>query len=124
MAEWLAQKRTINIQNCSINPDKIDDPSNDTLSAWYADNTSTFDAPATRQIVAAILSPEDFINEINVSDEEIEIIYEERKDSLSVPERRNFYQMVFSDTDQANIALARLNAGEDFAIIANDIIRR
>lgn len=122
MAQWLAQKRTITYAELLINPDHIDDPSNDTLSAWYAENTSTFDAPATRQIVAAILSPDDFINEINISDEEIESIYEERKDSLSVPERRNFYQMVFSDTDQANTALARLNAGEDFAIIANDML--
>ncbi len=122
MAEWLAQKRTIQYTELLINPDNIDDPSNDTLSAWYADNSSTFDAPATRKIVTAILSPEDFINEINVSDDEIKIIYEERKDSLSVPERRNFYQMVFSDTDQANIALARLNAGEDFTSIANDLL--
>ncbi|MGB0180350.1 MAG: SurA N-terminal domain-containing protein [Candidatus Puniceispirillales bacterium] len=122
MAQWLAQKRTITYVELLINPDHIDDPSNDTLSAWYAENTSTFDAPATRQIVAAILSPDDFINEINISDEEIESIYEERKDSLSIPERRNFYQMVFSDTDQANTALARLNAGEDFAIIANDML--
>lgn len=122
MAQWLAQKRTITYTELFMKPDNIDDPSNDTLSAWYAENTSTFDAPATRQIVAAILSPDDFINEINISDEEIESIYEERKDSLSVPERRNFYQMVFSDTDQANTALARLNAGEDFAIIANDML--
>ena len=79
MAQWLAQKRTITYAELFMKPDNIDDPSNDTLSAWYAENTSTFDAPATRQIVAAILSPDDFIYEINISDEEIESIAEEKK---------------------------------------------
>lgn len=122
MAEWLAQKRVISYAELLIDPDKIDDPANDILSAWYADNAGMFDAPATRQIVAAVLSPDDFINEINITDDEVKNIYEERKDALSIPERRNFYQMVLADLDQANDALSRLESGEDFASVANDML--
>lgn len=122
MAEWLAQKRTIFYTELLINPENIDDPANDILSKWYEENRSSFDLPATRQIVAAILAPENFYNDINVSDDEIRLIYEERKDVLTVPERRNFYQMVLADTDQANTAFTRINNGEDFITVANDML--
>lgn len=122
MAQWLAQKRQISYAELIINPDNIADPNDSALASWYSENASTFDAPAIRSVTAAVLSPDNFINEINVSDEDINKTYEERKDALSVPERRNFYQVVFAESALANAAYDRINTGEDFIAVANDLL--
>lgn len=122
MAQWLAQKRQISYAELIINPDNIADPNDSALATWYSENASTFDAPAIRSVTAAVLSPDIFINEINISDDEINSIYEARKGTLSVPERRNFYQIVFADSAQANAAYDRITGGENLPAVANDML--
>jgi len=121
MAKWLAQQRQIHFAAIAISPDQVTDPDQATLSGWYRDNQDIFDAPTMRSVTAAILSPDHYLQNIVVSQTELENAFEERKSAFSVPERRDFLQMVLPDLETAEAVRQRLIAGEDFAAVALEV---
>ncbi|MDA1320453.1 MAG: SurA N-terminal domain-containing protein [Proteobacteria bacterium] len=121
MAKWLAQQRQIHFAAIAISPDQVTDPDQATLSGWYRDNQDIFDAPTMRSVTAVILSPDHYLQNIVVSQTELENAFEERKSAFSVPERRDFLQMVLPDLETAEAARQRLIAGEEFAAVALEV---
>ncbi|MDA0307909.1 MAG: SurA N-terminal domain-containing protein [Proteobacteria bacterium] len=121
MAKWLAQQRQIHFAAIAISPDQVTDPDQATLSGWYRDNQDIFDAPTMRSVTAVILSPDHYLQNILVSQTELENAFEERKSAFSVPERRDFLQMVLPDLETAEAVRQRLIAGEDFAAVALEV---
>ena len=121
MAKWLAQQRQIHFAAIAISPDQVTDPDQATLSGWYSDNQDIFDAPTMRSVTAVILSPDHYLQNIVVSQTELENAFEERKSAFSVPERRDFLQMVLPDLETAEAARQRLIAGEEFAAVALEV---
>ena len=121
MAKWLAQQRQIHFAVIAISPDQVTDPDQATLSGWYRDNQDIFDAPTMRSVTAVILSPDHYLQNIVVSQTELENAFEERKSAFSVPERRDFLQMVLPDLETAEAVRQRLIAGEDFAAVALEV---
>lgn len=120
MAKWLAQQRQISFAALQIAPDTVADPDRSTLSGWYADNQEMFDAPTMRSVTAVVLSPDHYLNNVVISSSELENAFADRKASYSVPERRDFLQMVLPDMATAEAARQRIIAGEDFAAVALD----
>ena len=121
MAKWLAQQRQIHFAAIAISPDQVTDPDQAALSGWYRDNQDIFDAPTMRSVTAVILSPDHYLQNIVVSQTELENAFEERKSAFSVPERRDFLQMVLPDLETAEAVRQRLIAGEDFAAVALEV---
>lgn len=121
MASWLAQQRQVQFATIPITPDQVADPDQATLSGWYEDNQDIFDAPTMRSVTAAVLSPDHYLKDVVVSSAELENAFADRKASYSVPERRNFLQLVLPDMETAEAARQRLVAGEDFAAVALDL---
>ena len=121
MAKWLAQQRQIHFAAIAISPNQVTDPDQATLSGWYRDNQDLFDAPTMRSVTAVILSPDHYLQNIVVSQTELENAFEERKSAFSVPERRDFLQMVLPDLETAEAVRQRLIAGEDFAAVALEV---
>ena len=121
MAKWLAQQRQIHFAAIAISPNQVTDPDQATLSGWYRDNQDIFDAPTMRSVTAVILSPDHYLQNIVVSQTELENAFEERKSAFSVPERRDFSQMVLPDLETAEAVRQRLIAGEDFAAVALEV---
>jgi len=121
MAKWLAQQRQIHFAAIAISPDQVTDPDQATLSGWYRDNQDIFDAPTMRSVTAVILSPDHYLQNIVVSQTDLENAFEERKSAFSVPERRDFLQMVLPDLETAEAVRQRLIAGEDFAAVALEV---
>ena len=121
MAKWLAQQRQIHFAAIAISPDQVTDPDQAALAGWYRDNQDIFDAPTMRSVTAVILSPDHYLQNIVVSQTELENAFEERKSAFSVPERRDFLQMVLPDLETAEAVRQRLIAGEDFAAVALEV---
>jgi len=121
MAKWLAQQRQIHFAAIAISPNQVTDPDQATLSGWYRDNQDIFDAPTMRSVTAVILSPDHYLQNIVVSQTELENAFEERKSAFLVPERRDFLQMVLPDLETAEAVRQRLIAGEDFAAVALEV---
>lgn len=90
----------------------IADPTDAQLRSYYDENPAEFTAPETREITYAWLSPDMVMDEIEVDEDQIRALYEERIDEYVVPERRLVERLIFGTAEDAQAARDRIEAGE------------
>ncbi|MBN8293731.1 SurA N-terminal domain-containing protein [Rhodobacter sp. NTK016B] len=93
-------------------PEPVADPSDDAVQAYYDANIERFTAPELREITYAWLTPEMVRDDVEVSDDAIRTLYEQRIDEYVQPERRLVERLVFGTEDEAQQALAQIEAGD------------
>ena len=116
------ERRTAKLVSVAVNSDAIATPDESTLSQWFEEVKTRYDAPALRSAKLGYINPAMFLDEIEISDAEIKTAYEDRIDEFTTPEQRRVRQMVFDDVAAANTAFERVSAGEDFAAVAEDLL--
>ena len=87
-------------------------PSEDQLSAYYADNIARYTRPEARQITYAWLSPEMLLDTVEVEEDLLRASYEERFDEFNLPGRRLVERLIYADEASAQAAADRITAGE------------
>src|ERR1700688_2647742 len=92
----------------------IDPPSPETLAAYFDDHKTQFRAPEYRKLSFAVITPEEIGKWSDVSDEEARKVFEQRKDRLGTPERRELSQIIFPNTEEAMAARNRIASGLSF----------
>ncbi len=80
--------------------------------AYYDANPDEFTQPETRNITYVWLTPSMILDQMTVTDEAIEQLYNQRLSEFVQPERRLVERLVYLDQARAEAAIARLNAGE------------
>ncbi|SMH29945.1 peptidyl-prolyl cis-trans isomerase [Maritimibacter sp. HL-12] len=99
-----------------VGPDTLDapvgTPDDATLAAFHEDNPDLFTLPEARRITYAWLTPEDVIDEIEVSEDELRALYESRIDEYRLPERRLVERLVFGTEAEAEAAAAAIESGD------------
>ena len=116
------ERRTAKLVTVSVDAETIAAPDESTLSTWFDEVKSRYDAPALRSARIGSIDPQMFLDEIEVSDAEIKTAYQDRIDEFTTPERRHVRQMVFDDAAVAGTAFERVSGGEDFAAVAQDLL--
>ncbi len=98
-----ADKRVLEVLSLRHNAMKVDDkPDEKTLRAYYdKEAAQEFTAPEYRSLTVAILNGDAVMKNIKPSDDEIKNAYDERKDSLKRPEKRDILQVVLQDEAKA-----------------------
>ena len=122
IAAFDMEKRVVRLTSFSVNPEKIDLPSDSDIENFFAENKSAYDAPDLRNVTIASISADMIASGLVISETDIKTAFENRIDEFSTPERRNIRQMVFDNKDEARTALARLEAGEKFNAVAADLL--
>ncbi|MCK1720160.1 SurA N-terminal domain-containing protein [Bradyrhizobium sp. 141] len=92
----------------------IDAPSPETLAAYFEDHKVQFRAPEYRKLAFVVVSPEEIGKWTEVSDEDAKKMFEQRKDRLGTPEKRQIQQLVFPNVADAQAARERLVGGMSF----------
>lgn len=92
----------------------IDPPSPEALAAYFEDHKAQFRAPEYRKIAFVVVTPEDIGKWTEVSDEDAKKIFEQRRNQLGTPEKREVSQIVFPNMEEANAARARLTSPTSF----------
>lgn len=98
----------------------IDPPSPETLAAYFEDHKAQFRAPEYRKISFAMITPEEIGKWSTVSDEEARKIYDERKDKMGTPDRREVLQIIFPNMEEATTARNRISASFSFEDLAKE----
>lgn len=93
-------------------PAPVADPTEEQVEAFYTANIAQFTAPEMRRISYVWLTPEMILEEIDVDEDSIRRLYDERIDAFQQPERRLVERLVFPDDAAAAEASARLAAGD------------
>jgi len=92
----------------------IEAPSPEALAAYFEDHKVQFRAPEYRKIVFTVISPEEIAKWSDVSDDDAKKLFDQRKDQLSTPEKRQIHQIVFPNVADAQAARERLAGGLSF----------
>jgi peptidyl-prolyl cis-trans isomerase D len=98
----------------------IDPPSPETLAAYFDDHKAQFRAPEYRKISFVAVTPEDIGKWTEVSDEDARKVFEQRRDALGTPERRQVSQIIFPNAEEAAAARNRVASGLSFEDLAKE----
>lgn len=104
-----------------VAPESIRDPADTVLTAFYKNNPARFTAPEYRTLTAIYLDPVVMAKELEPGAERMKEEYEYRKDTLSVPERRELEQVLLQDEANAKKLSQALATGRLFADAATEI---
>ncbi len=119
---YQAEKRsieTLTIPNSSIT--EVEAPKEADVTKYYEDNKTSYMTAELRKLTFATLSPEDLLDEISVSEDDIRDEYESRRSEFVVRESRDVEQLLAGDKAKAEDAAKRLAAGEDFYKVSEAI---
>lgn len=103
--------RLVRFTRNDLSPDRTA-PSEAELRAFYDENPDLFTLPARRGLSYVWLTPDMLLDDVVVSDEDLQALYEQRSAEFQQPERRMVERLVFEDMDAAEAAMARLTSGE------------
>jgi peptidyl-prolyl cis-trans isomerase D len=98
----------------------IDPPSPEALAGYFDDHKTQFRAPEYRKISFVMITPDEIGKWSVVSDDDAKKIFEERRDKLSTPERRQLSQIVFPNVEEASAARGRITSGLSFDDLAKE----
>ena len=104
------------IENASIA--YLAEPTEAELSAYHKANAQRFTAPQYRRLTYIHITAQDLLEEIDVSDDELEAEYDDRQLEFMRPERRTLEQIVAPDETRANEISDALGTGRDFTEVA------
>jgi peptidyl-prolyl cis-trans isomerase D len=99
---------------------EIAPPTPEVLAKYYEEHKILFRAPEYRKIAILTLLPSQQAPWIEISNDELKRLYEERRSRYSTPERRVLQQIVFPNADEARVAAERIAKGVSFAEIAKE----
>jgi peptidyl-prolyl cis-trans isomerase D len=99
---------------------QIDPASPETLAAYFDDHKTQFRAPEFRKLSFVVINPEEIGKWTEVSDEDAKKVFEQRRDKLGTPERREVSQMVFANAEEALAARGRITSGLSFDDLAKE----
>ncbi|KJS24301.1 MAG: hypothetical protein VR75_15605 [Hyphomonadaceae bacterium BRH_c29] len=89
-------------------------PTEEDVLAFYNENLDALKQPERRAIDMVRVSADDFLSQVEVTEQEIATIYEAGKsERFSEPEQRTYVEMIFDTRDAARNAFAALAGGAD-----------
>ncbi|ABE62550.1 PpiC-type peptidyl-prolyl cis-trans isomerase [Nitrobacter hamburgensis X14] len=98
----------------------IDPPTPEQLASYFDAHKVQFRAPEFRKIAFVVMTPEGIAKTTAVSDEDAKKAYEQQKDKLSTPEKRQLWQIVFPNVTEAQAARSKIAGGASFDDIAKE----
>lgn len=87
-------------------------PTDSDLTEYFAANPTEFTQALTRKITYVSMTPANLADSIEISDDEITALYEERSDEYNTPEKRFVERIVLGDLEEANDAVTQIVAGD------------
>ena len=92
----------------------IPEPTEAELQTEYEADPDAYTLPEMKEITYAWLTPDMILDTVEVDEEALVELYEQRRDEFMQPERRLVERLVFGSQDQAAEAKARVDAGGSF----------
>ncbi|MEL7212235.1 MAG: SurA N-terminal domain-containing protein [Pseudomonadota bacterium] len=86
-------------------------PAEADIEGIYDDNPEAFTAPAAKAITYTLLTPDMILDSVEISEDALRALYDEREAEFNRPERRLVERLVFGSEEDAQAAKARLDSG-------------
>jgi len=96
-------------------------PDDAALDTYHQENPDRFMAPEYRSIEFLRLTEESVASTILIDEAQLREEYEARRAEFDQPERRTVEQILFADDASAAAGVERINAGEDFNAVSQEL---
>jgi peptidyl-prolyl cis-trans isomerase D len=121
LARFQSEQRSIEyVKLGAAQAGTIDPPSPEALAAYFEDHKTLFRAPEYRKISFVVVTPEEIGKWTDVSDEDAKKVFEQRREKLGTPERREIRQITFPNAEEATAARSKIASGTSFEDIAKE----
>src|SRR5690606_19462869 len=100
---------------------EVPEPTDEELEQFHEAHQNDYTAPEYRALTFVTLEPEDLLDEIEVSEEEVEAAYQSRIDEFRTPERRTVEQLLATEQEAIEQAADRIAEGATFEQVAEAI---
>ncbi len=119
--QFREETRTARYFTYTVDATTVPQPTPEDIKKQYEATPQAYTAPEYRAVAVLHAFPEDTASRFEVSDAELAAAFERMKGDYIVPERRSFLQLSFQNVVEAEKALTRIKAGEDFTKIATEL---
>lgn len=114
LLDYIAERR--DVAYAKINPALIaapvSEPTEADLTAYYEAHPEDFTTPETKEITYAWLTPEMLMDKVEVDEQALRDLYDERSSDYIFPERRLVERLIYGDTAAAEAAVQSVTSGE------------
>lgn len=114
LVTYIAERRDVTW--ATLTPEALDaplpDPTEAQLRDQYEATPEAYTTPEIREITYAWITPDRMVDRIDIGEDALRELYDERIDTYVLPERRLVERLVYPDAEAARAARARLDAGE------------
>ena len=122
LAQYQLEERTAQILRFDVLPDLVADPDTASLSAWYEENKSAYDAPALRDVQVLNMSLAKAAEAVTLNEDDIKLAYDTRSEEFITQETRAVRQMVFATEEEAQAAAAKIEDVSQFNDVAAEVL--
>ena len=121
LGEYNLQQRSVDYMVINSNNEKISKISKEDLSKYYEENKTNFLSDEIRSAETLLLDANKYAKKLTVTEDEIKLLYEERKESLIEPERRYLKQILVQNKDKATSIHTELKKKISFTKVAKSM---
>ena len=120
LGEYNLQERSVDYVTIKSENEEIKNISIDQLKKFYNENKDKFYSEEFRSVKTLLLDAKKYAKKLTVTDEEVELLYEERKESLIEPEQRFLQQILVDDLNNAETISQKIKNKQDFESVAKE----
>ena len=115
------EERSVNYFVVKASDQKAKDFTDLEINEYFKKNKADFKTKEFRDVETLLLDAKKFAENTTVTEDEVQILYEERKESLIKPERRYLKQILVQEEDVANKIALKLEKGTNFSNVAKEL---
>jgi len=105
LSKYNLEERTVDYLTIKVEEEKFAKPSNEKIRKYYEENKSDFMSKEFRSAETLLLDAKEYAKKSTVTDEEIKLLYEERKELLVEPAQKYLHQIIVdSQSDVESIS--------------------
>ena len=109
LSKYNLEERTVDYLTIKVEEEKIDKPSNEKIRKYYEENKSDFMSKEFRSAETLLLDAKEYAKKSTVTDEEIKLLYEERKELLVEPAQKYLHQIIVDSKSDVESISKKVN---------------
>ncbi len=118
LSNYNLEERTVDFISIPIEKEKFKDPTFQEISNYYEQNKENFMSEEYRTAETLLLDANEYAKKSTVTEDEIELLYEERKELLVEPAERYLHQIIV-DNESLALSIKKILNYKNFSDIAD-----
>ena len=109
LSKYNLEERTVDYLTITVEEEKFTKPSNEQIRKYYEENKSDFMSKEFRSAETLLLDAKEYAKKSTVTDEEIKLLYEERKELLVEPAQKYLHQIIVDSKSDVESISKKVN---------------